>query len=805
VHDVLANLRYALRMLRKAPVVTIVAVVSLGFGIATNTTTFSISKAFLFETFRWPEPERVVVVFEHSLAGSEDHNVAAGNYLDWRESSTRLEALEAYGVRVANLSGGDRPRKVDVVEATPGLLHLVGREPAIGRDFLPEEARSKGERVAIATASFYRDLFASNPASLGESFVLDGVPHTLIGVLPDDFDFIPANVDVFRPVDLADQRHEREDRSLFVLGRLADGVSFDEAAAELATIARRLEEENPDTNRGFGVHVQSLRDLFPGETDTKLQYIFLTVAGFVLLIACANLVNLFLARADARQTELAVRSALGGGRLDVARQVMLESLLVALIGGVAGIGLSVWGVQQLAGIMPAELPSVFVPKLDAAVLAYGVAVSLLAGLLLGAAPALQAAGVRPAAVLGETSRGGTGSKRRRRIRSAFIVAETAAALALLTTAGVLSDTFSDLVRENGALQVDGVLTLDLTADEHRFPSDDEAVGFFEEVQRRLAELPGVESTTALAFLPRGQAFGSTRVTIDGRPLPEDLSEAPEAGWQVASPGFFATLGVPIRQGRSVEIGDRAEGAPVVVVNESFVRRYLSDEQPLGRRITVFGRSREIVGVAADFMQTRIIAEQGIVPALYLPLPQHPIRTLSLAARLAGDGDPMAMADAARAAVWAVDPEQPVSRVQTLRQSIETSLSGPVAIANILRTMGALAVILSAIGMYGLIAYDVARRRREIGIHMALGAAPRKVIARVTRQGVAITAVGLAIGMPLAWGMLRAIESALQGIVPVDFSSVLVICAILVGVACVASWLPALKASRIRPAAVLQLE
>lgn len=808
MHQLLSDLRYCLRMLRKTPVVTLVAVLSLGVGIAANTTTFSIAKAFLFETFRWPSSERITVVWETRKSTAEDVPVAPGNYLAWRDAATRFAGLEAYEMKPANLTGGERPEQINIVAATPGLLDLIGRAPTVGRGFSPEEKAAADGHVAILTWHLFRDRFSGDPAALGRTVFVDGEPLTVIGVLPEDFDFFPANVELFRLADLEPRRQDHETRELFVLGRLADGATRDEAAAELAAVSQRLEAEHPDTNRGFGVHAQTLRELFPGETDSRLQYIFLTVAMFVLLIACANLVNVFLARADARQTELALRSALGGGRLDVTRQILFESVLIALLGGVGGILFSIWGVQQLAAAMPALLPSVFVPRLDAAVLVYGLVVSLMAGLVLGAAPALQAARVQPAAVLGETSRGGTGSRRRRRLRAGFIVAETAVALGLLTAAGVLSDTFNKWVRENGAMQVDGVLTLDLTADAYRFPEDPDAVSFFEEVERRLTELPGVESVTALSFLPRGYNVLTTPFQVEGHE-PVEAAEAPQATWQAVSPDFFTTLGVPLRSGRALAITDRADTAPVVVVSESLARRYLGDRDPLGQRIEMFDRSWEVVGVSADFVQTRIILDEGVMPGVFVPLSQHPVRSLSLAARVGGDpalvGDPMQLAESAREAVWAVDPDQPVSRVQTLRHHIETDLAGPIMIANVLTIMGTLALILSAIGMYGLIAYDVSQRRREIGIRMALGAAPRSVVGRVTLQGVGIAGVGILLGLPLAWAMVRAIEAALQGIVPVSFTTVLVVMAVLATVAFVASGLPALRASRIRPAQVLQVE
>ncbi len=799
--EIFSDLRFASRMLRKTPMMTAVAVLSLGFAIATNTTTFSVASGFLFESFRWQDPEQVVVLYERSRSDSTDRQVSPANYLAWKESSTHFAGVEAYTIGPGNLTGGDKPESIRVVEATPGLFDLLGRQPTSGRGFLPTDAGSSSARVVVLTEAFSQRHFAGSPA-LGESLSIDGAPHTVIGVLPRDFDFIPANVEAFRPIDLRARRLDREDHSYMVFARLRPGHSADDAGAELAVVAERLEQEFPDTHRGYGVHVQTLRELFPGKVDTLLQYILMTVSGFVLLIACANLVNLFLARLDARRSELALRTALGAGRTRISRQLITETVLVALLGGTLGIVSSIWWVRNVASFMPAELPEVFSPKLDAAVLFYGVVMSLGAGVLLGVAPALQAARSAPSAALGETSRGGTGSKRRRRLRIGFIVVETAVALALLTSAGILTDTFRSLIRENGSLRVDDVLTLQLTADSNRFPDDAQVTSFYQEVERRVGSIPGVLSTTVLTALPRSSAYPRAQFTIVGGEAVAP-TEAPWAGWQTVTPGFFETLGVPMLSGRGILASDRADGAPVVVVNQSFVRLNFPAGTPLGEQVMVHGAAREIVGVSADFMQQRIALNQSIAPAIFLPLEQHPVRTSSLAART--EGDPMAFAEEARRAVWAVDPDQAVSPPRSLRSHIESELGGPLIISRVLTLIGVLALVLSAIGINGLIAHDVSQRRREIGIRMALGAAPSRVVGSVTLGGMAVAGLGLVLGLPAAWAMSRAISSALEGSAAINPFLLLGLMVLLEVVALVASYVPARWAAGIRPGNVLQAE
>jgi predicted permease len=359
-----------------------------------------------------------------------------------------------------------------------------------------------------------------------------------------------------------------------------------------------------------------------------------------------------------------------------------------------------------------------------------------------------------------------------------------------------------MVRENGNLVVDGVLTLELTADPNRFPADADVAAFYREVVRRLDELPGVESATALGSLPRSRNNPRAQFTIDGRPAPSP-TEAPWTGWQSITADYFATLGIPMIEGRAIDSSDRVDTAPVIVVNDAFARLQFPGEEALGRRVTIWGPSREIVGVCGDFRQPRIPEVEGTAPAVFLPFEQHPIRTAGLAARV--EGDPMALAAAARQAVWAVDPDQPVDLVQTLRHHIETELGGPLVISQALTVMGAVALLLSAIGMYGLISHDVGQRRREIGIQMALGAAPARVIRAVTLRGLSITGLGMALGVPLAWAMKRAIASAFQGLAPIELGSIALLVLLLGAVALVASYIPALRAARIRPARVLQSE
>ena len=798
--DFIQDIRYGLRMMVKAPVVMAVAAVSLAVGIAANTVTFSVANGFFFKPFPYAEQDRLVVVYENHQKNLDDEGASPANYLDWRERSTVFEELIAYEIVRANLTGGDEPERVRLVNTSPETFGMMGRQPFIGRDFDTDEGAHGG--VVMLSFPFWQRYFGEEASILGDEITVDGVPHTVIGVMPEDFDFIPANVDVYRPTDWTDSRDDRDGRSLLVMGRLVEGRGIEEAQAELEAVASQLETEYPDANAGYGVHAIPLRELFPGPTDTMLMYILMTVAGFVLLIACANIANLLLARAEGRQREIAVRTAMGAGRARILRQLLTESVLLAIVGGALGTLLSIYGVRGVAAGMPAELPRSFMPVLDATVLMYTLAISMLAGIVFGIAPALHSFAGDLRESLGET-RGGTVSRQRNRLRSAFVVIELAAALALLVGGGVLLGIFTELVNRSPGFESEGVLTAQLTVSEDRYPSDADVFRFYEEAIRRLEEVSGIETVAAMNDLPRSRGVSNTEFTIDGREQPL-VNEEPTADWQSVNPEYFSALGVPVSSGRALSDTDRTDTQLVTVVNERFVEVFLPDEEPLGTQITVLGASRQIVGVSKNVFQTRMPREGGkIGPALYLPMAQNPVRNMSLAMR--ASGEPAALASAVRAAIWRVDPAQPVTAIQTLDEHIATQLSGPRIISFVLALFGAAALMLSAIGIYGVMAHSVAQRTREIGIRMALGAAGQDVVKLVTRQGMSLAAIGLGVGAPLAYAMVRAIQTMFLATDMIDPKLIVGVTVTLAAVAFTATFLPALRASRVQPTRALQTE
>jgi putative ABC transport system permease protein len=801
MHDFLLDVRFGLRMLAKTPVVAAVAAISLALGITANTTTFAVANGFLLVPFPYADQDRLVLLSEVHPKSTDDEAVSPGNFLDYRSRATTFESLIGYDIVPANLTGGEEPERVRLVKASPETFAVLGRAPMLGRDFEEREGVAGAGRVAVLSYPFWQRYFAGDPSILGKKVGLDGESFDVVGVMPEDFDFIPANVDVFVPTDWQDGSSDRE-RTLLVLGRLKEGRTPEEAEAELAAISSQLAAEHPEENEGFRSVSMSLRDYFPGRTDTLLITILLAVSGFILLIACANIANLLLARAEARQREVAVRTALGAARSRILRQLLTESVLLALAGGALGTFLSVYSVRALRQSMPAELPLSFLPRMDGTVLLYTLATSLLAGMIFGIAPALHTFGEDLREALSESTRGGTASRKRNRLRNAFVVAEIAAALALLIGSGALLNIFRNYIFVYPGFEAAGLLTAQVTLSEDRYPEDADLRRFHREASARLAQIPGVRGVAVMNELPRARSSGSTEFTIEGRAALKH-NEEPVTGWQAVNDAYFETLGVTIRAGRGLNQTDREDSEPVIVVNESFVETFLSDEDPLGRRIVLKERPRRIVGISTNVYQTRMPETGKLPPTVYVPMEQLAVRSKSFALRV--DGDRTALASAIREAIWDVDPGQPVSRVQSLEEHIAIELAGPRILFTVLTVFVTTALLLAAIGVYGVMAHGVAQKTREIGIRMALGARGGDVVGLVTRQGMRLAALGFVLGAPFAYALTRLVGSTFVMTSGASPAMVLSVSGLLAMVAFVATYLPARKASRIHPVRALSTE
>ncbi|MCG6955112.1 MAG: ABC transporter permease [Gemmatimonadetes bacterium] len=800
---VLQDLRYGLRMLMRAPVVTSVAALSLAVGIAANTAMFAVLNGFVFEPLPYHDPDHLVLVSERrpGQAVEDFTGASVGNFKDYQSAAKGLSDATLYTIEEDNLTGLDVPEQLNVVVATPNLFDVLGVQPTLGRGFRPDEGAVGRGNVLVLGYDYWQRRFLGDPSVVGRALTLSGTPYTVVGITPEAFQMIPANVQAYRPTDFADRREDRAERGFIEFGRLTPGSSAAQVQNELAGVSARLAQEFPDANRGWSISVIKARDFFPGPTDTKLVMILTAVCLFGLLIACANVANLLLSRAEERQKEVAVRTAVGAGRDRILRQLLTESITLGLIAGVLGMLMSVWVVRWLQLAMPPELPRAMTPRIDPMVLLAAVAVSVLAGIAFGLVPALHATRGELREALGEGSRGGTASRARRRMRNAFVIGEFAVALALLTGARLLTRNFDVLTESNPGFHQAGLLTFTMTVPEHRFPTPEEVGRYETQLVQSLERVAGNQRVAAMSSLPRGRSNPTTRYTVDGRPTPEE-GQQPTAALQTVSPAYFSTLEIPLVEGRGVEDADAADAQKVAVVSSAFVAREFPDEDPIGRTITVASASRVIVGVVGDILQDRIAIPGRDGEAIYIPLAQQPTRRLAFAVRFSGD--PTVRAGDVRQAVWAVNPDQPLAQIRTLDAHVAESLAGPRAIATFMNVMATVALALAAMGVYGVMAHAVARQQREIGIRMALGAGRGAVLRMVTKSGLWLAGVGTVLGLPLAWLMARAVGSALNVFgARTGMDQSVIVAAALVAVALLASLLPARRASGVLPAAALR--
>lgn len=810
------ELAHAGRVILKTPGLSAIAVVSLALGIAANTTIFSLFHSFLLRPLPYADSERLVMVWESQRGRSADRDAASpADFFDWRERASSFDALIAAEFTTVTLSGTAHPEELTVARVSPSFLALLGSEPMLGRAFGGGDGRTGEPPVAIASEGLWRASLGAADGVVGRELALDGEAHTVIGVMPETFDFLLGSVDLWIASDFEERRDQRDERSLYVTGRLRPGVTLEQAQAEMTAIAGRLERLYPETHEGWEAELQLVADVFPGATDTRLAQILMAVVVLVLLVACVNVASLLLAKSDARHKEMSVRSALGAGRGRLLRQLLTEAVVLALVAGALGITLSVWGIRGVSASFPDMVPSFYRPHLAAPVIGFGIVVSVLAGLTFGISPALQALRGNLLAPLLDGTRKSTASRERKRLLSGLVVAELAIALTVLVSAAVLTDVFHHGLAVDPGFDSEGVLTLHLELAEYRFADDAAMVGYLERLEDALTGVGGAKALTFASELPRTRDLPFTDFLIEGRPA--ERGEAPRTSWLAVQPGYFEAMRIGVREGRGFADGDRAGAPPVIAVNQSWVDLYLAgsgDEATgaLGRRLVVEEEAWEIVGVVADVAQARMAGVEPIEPAVYFPFAQHPVRGVYALVRGPGQ-DAYGLAEPVRRAIWEIDPEQPISRVASLDDHIATQLAGPTTIARVLSAVGLLALALAALGIYGVMTFSVSQQTAEIGIRMALGARPRQILGRVTRQGAQLAGLGLMLGIPASAGAVRwivtlfeaAASDGINAVGGLPLQSALAVAVLLAAVGLLACYLPARRATRVDPVSALQGE
>ena len=805
----LQDVRYGIRMLAKNPGFTAVAVIALALGIGANTVMFSSVNGMLLHPFVFKDLERVVDVWETVPKQNEYHiKVAPADFRDWQEQNKGFEMLAASHGWDVNLTGAGVAERVEGYQVTTGFFPLLGMPPQLGQALTAGDFEPGHTSVVVLSNGFWQQHLGADPGIVGKSLHFNGQTFTVIGIMPADFDY-PVGSEAWAPLDLSTaEKADRSTHYLEVIGRLKSGTSMEQAQADLESIAARLAQQYPETNAGHGVRVLGLvKDLTYG--TRQFLSVLMGSAIFVLLLACANVANLQLARATGREKELAVRRALGASRWRIMRQLLVESVALALLGALAGVLLAGWGIDQLTRTIPpfilAHIPGIKHQRIDSGVLAFTLVVAVLTGVVAGVAPALHVSNPDPNEALKEGVRGGSASPGRQRLRSLLVISEIALALVLLVGAGLMVKGFGVLLNEYPGYDRSNVLTFRIALPESNARGEARVRDFYGQVIEKLQALPGVDSAALATSLPAGWSWTRTEYTAESQP-PAAPGEMRVAVWQSISPDFFRALRIPLVEGRLLTAHDGPNAPLSLVVSQSMANRIWPHQDPVGKRIK-FGRAesnepwKTVVGVVGDIQDSPF--DHTPQPTAYFPFAQMPMASSCLIVRTSSD--PIGLAAAARAQVRSVDPDEPPYDMRTLAQLISDDVSGVESSARMMFIFGIVALVLSASGIYALMSYSVTQRTHEIGVRMALGAKRVDVLRLVVGYAIKLAAIGLAIGVPVALALTRAISSVLFGVVRIDTPVFALFTLLLALVAVTAAYIPARRATRVDPMVALRYE
>jgi putative ABC transport system permease protein len=805
---------YALRMLRKNPGFTVVAALTLALGIGANTAIFSVVNAVLLRPLPFPEPERLVTVWERYPAlNIEQNDPAAANYADWKAQSQSFDSLAMFTwVKGINLAGDGDPARVLSASVTANLFRTLRVEPMLGRVFTVEEETPGRDLVALLGYSLWKNRFGGDPAVVGKTVVLDDQTCVVIGVMPQGFVFpggtgINPAADLWRPLALSTREWlDRSWHDYQVIGRLQAGVSLDQARVEMDILQTRIQTANPSTSAGTHCKLIELREQSVGGVRKALLVLFGAV-GVVLLIGCANVANLLLARAAARQREFAIRAALGAGRWPIIRQLLVESTLLALIGAGLGSLLAAWGAPAIVAIAGSQIaesaPGWNEIGVDLTVLGFTLLVAVATGIIFGLAPAFHASRPDATASLKDGGRGLTSGIRRNRLRSALVIAEVALANSLLICAGLLLQSFLKLQRVPPGFNPARVLTFELGLPNARFEEQIARASLVERLCERLQSLPGVEAAGATHKLPLSGEGTNLGFEIEGQP-PLKPGHFQTAEVTSVTPDYLKAMQIRLRAGRPFDTRDTRGGRPVCLVNEELARRYFANENPIGKRLVrmLDANAWEIVGVYQDVRHHGL--EERARPGILIPYLQRPVGfTVSLALRTSGD--PLSLASAASKAVREVDKDLPVTKLRTMESVVGASIAQPRFRSLLLGLFGGLAVALAAVGVYGVISYSVAQRTHEFGIRMALGAQTGAVLRLVAREGMLLVACGIGLGLAGALGLTRVMASMLFVVKPTDPVTFGAVAAVVGGLGLLACLIPARRATKVDPMEAMRHE
>ena len=811
METLLQDLRYAVRMLRNSPGFTAVAVITLALGIGANTALFSVVNEVLLKSLRIPQPDKLVMLWPRNLSRNIPKNqVTPALFEDWRTQNHVFSDMASATDQTYTLTGSGVPDSLVAWRLSANFMQVLGVQPLLGRFFTPEEDQPGHDRVVVLTYKIWQQKFAADPTIVNKTITLNDAPYVVIGVMPRGFNFPSDGLDIWTPLALpANFAASRGAHILRVVARIKNGVSMQQAQADMEQLSVRLGALHPDTDKGWDVGFQTVRDLFVGDVRTPLLALMGAV-GFVLLIACANLANLLLARAGTRRREIAIRVSLGASRARIVRQVLTESVLLSLLGSAAGLIGAAWSTRLLVHLFPQNIANLHIPHvekipLSSIVVLFSVLLAVVTGLLFGIAPALQVRSVSPDADLREGAERTVGSGSGSRLRSTLVVAQVSLALVLLACAGLMIKSFLRLQRASLGFNPDHVLTMQVVLPQSRYHTDPERSRFVRDALSRIEPLPGVQSAGAVNFLPLSGFWGTLSFqTTPSATVP--VTQWPQADYRIASTDYFRTMQIPVLRGRVFSTQDTAESPLVCVVNETLARQYFNGEDPVGRYLTPdpggFGKKPFlIVGVITDVKHFG--AAEPTHAEVYRPFTQDGFVLIAFAIRT--KTEPMALADSVRNAIWSVDKDQSIFRVLPMEDAVAQSSALRRTSMAILAFFAATALALAAFGIYGVISFLVMRRTREVGVRMALGAQRGDILRMIVGQSFRTVLIGVVLGVAGAFASSRLLTSLLFEVRAADPLTFSAVAALLSLVAIAAAWLPARRAAQLDPSHALRHE
>ncbi len=812
------DLRYGVRGLWKRPGFTLVAIITLALGIGANTAIFSVVNAVVLRPLPYAEPDRLVNLWE-TMPGADRRAVAPGNFEDWRTQNTSFQELAAMFYANFNLTSDGTPDRIDGATITSSLMNVLGAKAQLGRTFQPDDDEHQDRSLVLISDGLWRQRFGADPGVIGRRITLDEIQHTVVGVMARGFQY-PARSELWVlgrhrsavPMSLVaqfptnDWAHERDAHFISVLGRLKPAVTLSQAQSDIAGITRRLEQEFPKTNGGLGSNVVPLHTQVVGDVRGML-FILLGAVGFVLLIACTNVANLMLARAGQRDREIAIRAAVGASRRRLIRQLLTESLLLSIVGGLAGLVVSVWAVDLFIKLSPGDIPRLSEASVDLRLLGFTLLVSLLTGVGFGLLPAFQATRTNLNSSLKEGSTKSTEGRHRRGARNVLVVTEIALAQVLLVGAALLAISYVRVTKINPGFNPENVLTAKIAPSKKKYPDTRSRSAFFTSVLEHLQSLPGVQSAGMVMNLPLTGSSMNRGFRVEGRPEPK-ADENITLDYQVVSPGYFPTLAIPTLSGRSLTEGDGETSERVIVINQAMARRYWPGDDPVGKRLAIGESSKDtswrtIVGIVADNRHASL--SETPVPTAFIPYQQDLESWPRMGFVIKGTTDAASLTSAVRKELAAVDPSQPVYAVEPMDKLMQTSVAQRRFIMLLLGSLSAIALALAVVGIYGVISFSVSERTQEIGIRMALGARATDVLRMVLGQGLRVAVIGIVIGLGAAFGLTRLLSSLLFEVSPTDPRTFAVVAVLLGAVALFACYIPARRATKVDPLVALRYE